>query len=453
MSPSTKKTNRTKKSSSRYLSDKLPLGVTILGSLLIALFITQNQVLRQQLFHEQASVPANVHSYIVVFQDSEANPDVTTQDMVKTHGLGLKHIYHSALKGYAAVIPDSELENVKKDPRVKFVSIDGELNIASVKPPTRKATPTPVLSPTPVSSQTVPSGVLRIGRNTTNKGAGIGVAVLDTGVDLTHPDLATHIVTNTSCVTGVTTGTDDNGHGTHVAGIIGAIDNAVGVVGVAPSVNLIAVKVFNSQGTGSWSDVICGIDWVNAHAASLNIKVVNLSITGGGSSDNNCGNTNSDALHQAICRSSAQGITYVAAAGNASSDVSNYIPAAYDDTVITVSSLIDTDGKPGGLGNPDSTGPDDTFASYSNFGLAIDFGAPGDLIYSTKMGGGYDYFTGTSEAAPHVAGAAALYLYSHPTATWTQVRDGLKAVAEPLGQGHTDPSGKHPEPVVKTGLL
>lgn len=320
--------------------------------------------------------------------------------------------------------------------------------------PMPTATPAPTATPTPV--QTIPTGIARIGRNSTNKGTGVGVAIIDTGIDLTHPDLAGNIVADTSCVNGVPSGNDDNGHGTHVSGTIAALDNNIGVVGVAPEAKLVAVKVLSASGSGYWSDVICGIDWVTAHQATYNIKVANMSLGGGSTgSDNNCGNTNNDAMHQAICASTAAGVTYVVAAGNSGTDASSFVPAAYDDTVITVSALSDSDGKPGGVGSYDpSFGyPDDTFAAFSNYGSMVDLGAPGVSIYSTLNHGNYGTHSGTSMASPHVAGSAALYIATHPTALWSQVRDALVQSGEPLGSGHTDPSGHHPEPVVNASQL
>lgn len=286
-----------------------------------------------------------------------------------------------------------------------------------------------------------------------NKGIGIGVAVIDTGIDLTHPDLKANIVANKSCVRFKKNANDDNGHGTHVAGTIAALNNSTGVVGVAPEAKLIAVKVLNAAGSGTWSQVICGIDWVTANAAKYNIKVANMSLGGGGTSDNNCGNTNNDALHKAICKSAAAGVIYIVAAGNSAVDASTSVPAAYNDTLITVSALADSDGQSGGLGAATSYGADDTFATFRNFGSVVDLGGPGVSIYSTYKSGSYATLSGTSMGSPHVAGAAALYLKSNPGASWTSVRDGLTASGEALGSGHTDPSGSHPEPVVLAGSL
>jgi subtilisin len=175
---------------------------------------------------------------------------------------------------------------------------------------------------------------------------------------------------------------------------------------------------------------------------------------GGGTSDNNCGNTNNDALHQAVCQSTqTAGVTYVVAAGNEASNTENAVPAAYNDTVITISALADSDGAPYGLGPNTSWGADDTFATFSNYGAAVDLGAPGVDILSTWKGGDYNTISGTSMATPHAAGAAVLYLNSHPGSLWTQVRDALISGGEALGVGHTDPSNLHPEPILQAGNL
>ncbi len=378
--------------------------------------------------------------YIIVLKDSAADSASVGEAMAAEHGLGIQSVYSHVLHGFAATVPASQLQALEHDPRVAYVSADAVVN-AFGKPG----------SPAPQPAQSVPTGIQRVqARASALTGAGIGVAVIDTGIDLHHPDLAGNIVANTSCITGKKTGDDDNGHGTHVAGTIAALDNTVGVVGVAPQAKLVAVKVLNTQGSGSWSSIICGLDWVAAHASTYNIEVANMSLGGSGSSDNNCGITNGDALHQAICRTRDAGVTIVVAAGNSAADASTSVPSAYDDAVITVSALADSDGASGGAGASTSYGTDDTFASFSNFGSVVDIGAPGVNILSTWKGGGYNTISGTSMATPHVAGAAALYLQAHPGSTWTQVRDALAGTGESLGAGHTDPSGLHSEAVVNT---
>ncbi|MBI4066911.1 S8 family serine peptidase [Candidatus Gottesmanbacteria bacterium] len=394
--------------------------------------------------------------YIVVLKDSVDDSENAAEDLQKKHNLSIDFIYKKALKGFSAKMNTEKLEKVKADPRVLFVSEDREVTYAVKEDGVRGNGRKPKPRPTPTQPpQKVPTGISRIGLNSTNEGVGIGVAVIDTGVDLTHPDLAANIPlnANTTCVTGTSNGNDDNGHGTHVAGTIAALNNSIGVIGVAPQAKILAVKVLNAQGSGTWSSVICGIDWVTANAGKFTIKVANMSLGAGGSSDNNCGNSNSDPLHKAICNSRNAGVTYVVAAGNSGANASGFVPAAYDDAVITVSALADSDGQSGGVGTATAYGSDDTFATFSNYGTVVDLGAPGVSIFSTYYGGDYGTLSGTSMASPHVAGAAALYLNKNPGDTWSQVRDGLKAVAEVKGNGHTDPSGLHPEPVVRANAL
>lgn len=388
--------------------------------------------------------------YIVVLKDGVEYPLAVATEMSAKHGLGIIHAYQHAIKGFAATIPDGKLASVKNDSRVEFVSEDRQV-FALDKPEFTGKPASSVMQP----PQSLPTGVNRINaENKTNKGAGINVAVIDTGIDLSHPDLKANIVGGKNCSTGLSY-TDGNGHGTHVAGTIAAIDNTIGVVGVAPQAKLWSVRVLNNTGSGTWSSVICGIDFVTSKAPAKGgpITVANMSLGGSGVSDNNCGNTNNDALHKAICKSRDAGVTYVVAAGNSADDAGKFVPAAYDDAVITVSALADSDGQSGGTGPATGYGADDTFASFSNYGSAVDLGAPGVSILSTWKGGAYNTISGTSMASPHVAGAAALYIAANPGSTWAQVRDGLKAVAEVLGFGHTDPSGLHPEPVVKAESL
>ena len=355
--------------------------------------------------------------YIVVFNDSVSNPEAVADEMAQQHGLGLLNKYNHALSGFAAVIPDARLEAVRSDPRVQFVSEDRIITI---------------------DAQILPTGIDRINAELTathtNTGAGVNVAVIDTGIDLTHPDLAANIVGGKNCSTGRSYA-DGNGHGSHVAGTIAAINNSTGVVGVAPGARLWAVRVLNNQGSGSWSSVICGIDFVTANAPANGgpITVANMSLGGSGSDDGNCGRTNNDALHQAICRSVAAGVTYVVAAGNETDNAANHVPAAYDE-VITVSALSDSDGKPGGMGGAPAcrtSEGDDVFAKFSNFGADVDIAAPGVCIYSTWKGGGYNTISGTSMATPHVTGVAALYVATHPGATPAQVRSALLSSAMP----------------------
>ena len=371
-------------------------------------------------------------NYIVVFKDDVEDVQSSTEDLKRGRGLEVAHVYGHALKGFAGTIPAHELTSLKNDPRVAFISEDGEVSIQKVP----SATP---------GQQILPTGINRINaENKANKGAGVNVAVIDTGIDLDHPDLVANIVGGKNCQTG-TSYDDGNGHGTHVAGTIAARNNTIGVVGVAPEAKLWAVRVLNNSGTGTWSSIICGIDFVTSKAPANGgpITLANMSLGGAGASDNNCGNSNNDALHRAICRSRDAGVTYVVAAGNNNGNASASVPAAYNDAVITVSALADYDGASG----------NDTFASFSNYGSVVDIAAPGVNIRSTWKGGGYATISGTSMATPHITGSAALYLATHPGSSWIVIRDALKTLGEQLGNGHTDPTGLHPEEVVRVDTL
>lgn len=399
--------------------------------------------------------------YIVVFKPGAGDSDAVRADLTRRHGGEEGDTYHSAIRGYSARLTQAERDAIARDPRVAFVSEDRVVSIADGRPgqelsAAARSTRTGGKT-TPPPPQVLPTGVNRTDAELdANKGAGVQVAVIDTGIYTSHPDLANNVLGGYNCTTATRSAyVDQNGHGTHVAGTIAAIDNTQGVVGVAPQAKLWAVRVLDRNGSGTWSSVICGIDWVTTHAPANggNITVANMSLGGTGTSDNNCGATNNDALHAAICRARDAGVTFVVAAGNNGANAASFVPAAYSDVVIAVSALADSDGVSGGFGGSTSYGADDTFASFSNYGAPVAIGAPGVNIYSTWLNNGYNTISGTSMASPHVAGAAALYVASHPGATWTAVKSALTAAGEALGAGHTDPSGKHPEPVLRAASL
>jgi subtilisin len=270
---------------------------------------------------------------------------------------------------------------------------------------------------------------------------------LDSGVDLNHPDL--NVYRDVTFVSGTSSGNDDYGHGTAVAGVAAAKDNSKGVVGVAPGARLWAIKVLDSNGIGSTSDLIKGIDYVTQHADE--IDVVNLSFGEDGPND---------ALHTAIINSVAAGVTYVVAAGNDAKDASSVIPASYPE-VIAVSAIVDTDGKCGGIGKSTTAGKDDNFASFSNYGSVVDMAAPGVLIKTTTKGSSYTTFSGTSASTPHVTGAAAIYKSEHPDATPSDIRNALRSLgSSPAttcdGNGHgyfTGDRDKNAEPLLYTASI
>jgi subtilisin len=347
-----------------------------------------------------ASADRAERSYIVVLHADVARPAAVAADHARRYGAEVSHVYRSALKGYAATIPSRRVGDVRADDRVDFLSTDGTVRAAQ---------------------QTLPTGIDRIEGDvsSTVSGDGIGsvstpVAILDTGSG-PHPDL--NVVGGVNCSRGRSFG-DGNGHGTHVAGTAAAKDDGVGVVGVAPGAPLYSVRVLNNAGFGSFGDVICGIDWVTSNAASLGIEVANMSLGGGGSDDGNCGLTNNDAMHLAICNSVDAGVAYVVAAGNSNTDFAGSVPAAYNE-VLTVSAMADFNGQPGGGAAPTCrTDVDDTAADFSNFTILgssdVDhtIAGPGVCILSTWKGGRYETISGTSMATPHVAGTVALCVAS-----------------------------------------
>ncbi len=301
------------------------------------------------------------------------------------------------------------------------------------------------------ASQTIPTGIRRIGADQNPQAAihgdggaiNVDVAVLDTGI-AAHPDLT--IAGGKAC-TGEGTG-DVVAHGTHVAGTIGARDNGFGVVGVAPGARLYAVKVLNNQGGGDSASIICGLDWVIAHKDSIDI--VNMSFIGTGPKTTCL----DDALHAAVCNAVQAGVTVVVAAGNQVADAAKYFPANYDE-VITVSALSDFDGRPGGQASATCySDGDDTFARYSNFGADVDITAPGTCILSTTPGRTYQTRDGTSMAAPHVTGAAALYIAVNQAATPAEIRayllgpNGSRPQQSPEGLIVDDDPDAIPEPVL-----
>ena len=239
--------------------------------------------------------------------------------------------------------------------------------------------------------------------------------MLDSGVDLTNPDLDARNGTN--CISPSAPAKDDRGHGTNVAGVIGARNTGSGVTGVAPGTTIYAVKILGKNGSGTLSQILCGINWVTANASRLGIRVANMSVSGTGSDDGNCGNTNGDSWHKALCSSTAAGVTWVVSAGNSGADFARTIPAAYREA-LTVTAMSDTDGMPGGAGPAPSCKKgeaDDRYAAYSNYAVgatatAHTIAAPGTCVVSTKLGGGMSTYYGTSQAAPHAAGALALCL-------------------------------------------
>ena len=348
----------------------------------------------------------NFGRYIVTLKDG-ADAQIMSQQLSKQAGGKRGYVYSAAINGFSIEMPRAALNGLKNHPKVNFLEEDALQNAIA---------------------QGIPEGISRIfaSQNAAFDIDGVDdnrvdadVAILDTGIDVDHPDL--NVVGGANCLQSQkrrgrttyfcdpnTSADDDQYHGTHVAGTVAALDNGVGVVGVAPGARLWAVKVLDSEGSGYTSGIIAGIDWV---VAQNNIEVMNLSLGGSGVSS-----TYQTAIDNAV----ASGVTVVVAAGNSGADSSNYSPA-FVPSAITVSALADFDGLEGGAGtscytteSDVDTEVDDTLADFSNFGAPVDIAAPGYCVYSTIPTEyavdepGYYSLDGTSMAAPHVAGAAAV---------------------------------------------
>jgi subtilisin family serine protease len=305
----------------------------------------------------------------------------------------LGHVYGSSIEGFAVSLTDEQYQAISKDPSVKAIEQD---RVIALAPPPGKGPGNGGGGGT--SSQEIPYGIARVGGGATYVGSNKAY-VIDSGIDASHPDLNVDVNLGFNAFTkgkDSNLSSDGNGHGTHVAGTIGAIDNEIGVVGVAAGVKVVPVKVLDSRGSGSYSGVIAGVDFVKANAASGD--VANMSL----------GGPTSAALDAAVIALGNAGVKVALAAGNESTNANNSSPARVNgDNIFTVSAI-------------DSN---DRFASFSNFGNPpIDFAAPGVGVLST-VPGGYASYNGTSMASPHVCG---LLLYGTP-------RDGGNAINDPSG--------------------
>jgi aqualysin 1 len=326
--------------------------------------------------------------YIVVLKEGVRDPTAVARTHAQRHGAEVLHTYQYALKGYAARLPERRLDQVRADEQVDYVEPDMTAEIVA---------------------QTLSWGIDRVDADVSSTKAGNGSGavsnvnayVIDSGI-YSHTDLNRIKHVN---FTGDGKNTDCNGHGTHVAGTVAAKDNTSYVVGAAPGAPLTGVKVLGCDGSGSYSGVIKGVDWVTANAKKP--AIANMSL----------GGPTSQALDDAVKKSAASGIFYSIAAGNDGADACNYSPARVG---------ASTDNGIATVGATDSSNQE---TSWSNYGSCVDIWAPGASILSTKKGGGTTTMSGTSMAAPHVGGGGALYLSSNTTAGPTSVESAITSSA------------------------
>lgn len=333
---------------------------------------------------------------IVVFKEGITH---TQKDLIKEkYNLSIvKNL--KGVNAQSVYLAKGKVKELQNDSSVKYVEEDTLVSIVGKPNPDNDTS----------STQTLPWGVEAIDSNdvwSNYTGTGVKVAVLDTGIDMDHPDLVDNVKGGINFVNTRKSFNDDNGHGTHVAGTIAAVNNTIGVVGVGPNIELYGVKVLNRRGSGYTSDIIAGLEW----AVDNNIDVVNMSI---GSDYYN------QAYEDAINYAYANGVILVAAAGNDGSAVD--YPAAYDN-VIAVSAMAQ----------------DQTLAYFSSRGPEVDVTAPGVSILSTYKDGLYATMDGTSMATPHVAGIVALMIQSGTSKDLVEIRARFASDCIDLGDSGKD---------------
>jgi subtilisin family serine protease len=388
---------------------------------LIAVFQACNEpLLEEQPADETGLKSANVEktSYIVLVNDADLNNELSglkgyekkqkaaqsaAEKILKRAGISdgeIGYVYGTAVQGFSVKIPPGQLKKLQDDPSVKYIEKN---QVVTLIQPELRINAKPVKpAPTP-PAQTTPWGITRV--NGGVSGVGKTAWIIDTGIDLDHPDLTVNTTLGKSFVVGVTSPDDDNGHGSHCAGIVAAKNNTIGVIGVAAGATVVPVKVLNKRGSGTYDAIIAGVNYVAANGSSGD--VANMSLGGGVST----------ALNTAVINAAATGIKFALAAGNESTSATTKSPASANaPNIYTISAM--------------ATG--DLWAYYSNYGNPpVDYCEPGSSIYSTYKGGGYATLSGTSMAAPHAAGILLL----------GNIRTDGYVLNDP--DGNADPIGVH----------
>ena len=356
--------------------------ITFAALFVLVLTMTFSVITTNPTFAQTQKIPV-----VILFKEKLTDRHV---DLIKSNGGEITRTYH-IIDGLAVNLPQSAIDNLKHDPSVISVDLDVEVKALDLGADTQIR-----------ANQVWAAG---------DTGQGIPVAILDTGIGTTHPEFSGRIALCHSEITNTNTCEDQNGHGTHTAGIAGAAGVNPSAKGVAPAVSLDIDQVLDSKGSGSISGVIAGIDWATTNHA----KVISMSL---GTSPISTTQPNCDtaipSLTAAVNNAVASGVTVVAAAGN-SGNQGVGAPGCISSTIA--------------VGAVDST---DTIASFSSVGGPMaDHGivAPGVNIFSSYLGGGYATLSGTSMATPHVSGTIGLMLQSNPTLTPAQIKNTLFSTA------------------------
>lgn len=294
---------------------------------------------------------------------------ISQKDIIQTFGY--------AVNGFAAKLSDNQLAELRLDSRIKSIEQDYVIALSPISIYGKPANPgNSGGGEDPAPTQDTPWGITRVGGGASYSGSATAW-IIDSGIDLDHPDLNVDVA-RSACFLSRGDADDENGHGTHVAGTVAALDNSEGVIGVAPGATLVAVRVLDRRGSGTTSGVIAGIDYVAANAQ--NGDVANMSLGGGVSTT----------LDDAVINAAASGVKFALAAGNESDDANNHSPARANHANIYTVSAMDIN---------------DDFAYFSNYGNPpIEYCAPGVSITSTWKKGEYNTISGTSMASPHVCG-------------------------------------------------
>ncbi|MES2940626.1 MAG: S8 family peptidase [Pseudomonadota bacterium] len=327
--------------------------------------------------------------YIVVFKNGVGDPDTEARGLARAAGGQVHHVYTSALKGFAASLPAQALQGLRNNPNIESIEQDQTVSLSAMESQATWGLDRIDQADRPLDTVYTYNAT----------GSGVYAFIIDTGIRTDHVEFTGRVLPGTTSIADGNGTNDCNGHGTHVSGTVGGT-----VYGVAKQVKLIPVRVLNCSGSGSWSGVIAGIDWVAN--SSLRPAVANMSLGGGLSAS----------VNAAVAGAVAKGVVMAVAAGNDNANACGTSPAS-EPSAITVGATTSADAR----------------ASYSNYGSCVDLFAPGSSITSSWNTGpsATNTISGTSMATPHVAGVAALALQANPGATPAAVASWLVANATP----------------------